>query len=328
MVRCIMLGVGGHGRTHVQRMLAVPDAQIVALVDPSEQSIAATRQRFPALAATPAFADYSAAFAATPADMVIIVSPHSQHMEHGMAALDAGLHVLMEKPFVAGSANARRLIAHAQQKGKHLAVAYQRHLEGPYMYIRGLIQSGEMGQLTMVNAYQAQSWLTGTAGTWRQDPDLSCGGQLNDSGSHLLDVVLWIAGQQPLEVMAQIDNRGTRVDIDSSLSVRFDGGAIASFTVVGSSTINWWEDVSFHCERGTILYRNKELLVARAGEKMPTQVSANEFPPESNPNANFVALLRGEVAEAAAPASCGLAVAQLTEAAWESAASGRPVALR
>jgi predicted dehydrogenase len=239
--------------------------------------------------------------------------------------LDAGLHVLLEKPFVAGSQNAKTIIDHARSLGKHLAVAYQRHLQGPYVYLRDLIQSGELGDIQFITAYQAQAWQKATAGTWRQDPVLSCGGQLNDSGSHLLDVVLWMTGLQPKSITAHIDNRGSRVDINSTLIVTFDNDAVATFNIVGSASIGWWEDVSIHGTKGTALYRNGQLFVARAGEGNPSLIPEDQFPLSSNPDADFADLILERVSEPAAPASCGFNVVRLTEAAWKSAESGQTV---
>ena len=326
-VRFLIVGAGGMGRAHIGNLLRCPEVEFAGLVDPAAAPVAATRERFPQLADTPAYTDLASALAAAGADAAVIVTPHSQHLEQGLACLDAGAHVLMEKPFVAGSQNAQRLIEHAQLRGRHVAVSYQRHLQGPYLYLRRLVQSGELGEVQFVSAYQAQAWLKSTKGTWRQDPELSCGGQLNDSGSHLLDVVLWMTGLTVREVSARIENRGSRVDIDTALTVRFDGGAIANFNIVGSSSIGWWEDVSVHGTKGAALYRNGALLVARAGETRPEPVPESAWPESGDPDRNFVDLLLGRVQEAAAPAACGLAVARLTEAAWKSAEQGAPVRL-
>lgn len=323
-VRFLMIGVGGMGREHIRRLLQVPEAEIAALADPSEAAVAQVKSRFPELADIAVYTDYREAIAEAGADAAVIVSPHSMHFEQGMACLEGGLHVLMEKPFVDGSENAERIIAQAETLNKHLAVAYQRHLQGPYIYIRNLIQNGELGNIRYICAYQAQSWLKGTTGTWRQNPALSCGGQLNDSGSHLLDVVLWATGLEPESVSAFIDNRGTQVDIDSAVTVRFQGGAIATFNVVGSATIGWHEDVSFHGDKGTVLFRNNRILVAKEGQRELVEVK-EELPASSDPNRDFIDLILGKVSEAAAPSSCGLRIARLTEAAWRSAANGSQV---
>ncbi|WP_273366915.1 Gfo/Idh/MocA family protein [Alicyclobacillus herbarius] len=318
-VRFVMIGVGGMGRAHIQRLLAVPEAEIVALVDPSEPAIRAARSLAPQLADVPGFTSLESALATVEADAAVIVTPHSQHFEQGMACLDHGLHVLMEKPFVAGSENARRLIEAAKERGLHMAVSYQRHTEGPYLYLKRLIAQGELGEIRFISAYQAQSWLESTRGTWRQNKALSCGGQLNDSGSHLLDVVLWLTGLTPQAVLAQVDNRGTEVDIDSALTVQFVGGAMATFSIVGSANIGWWEDVSIHGNKGSALYRNGELFVSIGHNQPLRRVETEDLPQGSNPDADFVDLIQGRVASAAAPAECGYQVARLTEAAWQSA---------
>ena len=298
-VRFLVIGVGGMGREHVRRLLQVPEAEIVGLADPSEASIDQVKERFPELVNVATYTDYREAIAQANADAAIIVSPHSMHFEQGIACLDGGLHVLMEKPFVDGSENAERLIAHAANVNKHLAVAYQRHLMGPYIYIRDLIRNGELGTINYICAYQAQSWLKPTTGTWRQNPALSCGGQLNDSGSHLLDVVLWVTGLEPESVTAVIDNRGAQVDIDSAVTIRFQEGAIATFNVVGSASIGWHEDVSIHGDKGTVLYRNNKIFVAKEGQREITEVT-DELPASSDPNRDFVDLILGRVSEAAA----------------------------
>jgi predicted dehydrogenase len=325
-VRVILVGAGGIARgRHIPELREVPEAEIVAMVDPAQRSLDAVTGRWPDMARIPVFASYREALATVPADAAVISSPHNEHLEHGTACIEAGLHVLMEKPFVVGSANAEALVARARARGLHLAIAYQRHVEGAYRYLHDLVQSGVLGTIQTVSAYQAQHWLTGTRGTWRQDPEISCGGQLNDSGSHLLDVILWITGLRPEWVSAAIDNRGAAVDIDSALTVRFAGGALASILVAGSASIGWWEDLSLQGDRGTAFYRNKQIWVAREGASGLSLVPPEELPSNGSLAQNFVDLILGRIPTPAAPAVGGVAVARLTEAAWRSAESGQPV---
>ncbi|MDI9261171.1 Gfo/Idh/MocA family protein [Alicyclobacillus sendaiensis] len=321
----LIVGVGGMGRAHIRNLIQLEEVSIVGLIDPSVDALTLAQNEFPQLQHTPCFASLEEALDQQHADAAVIATPHSQHFKQGMLCLNAGLHVLMEKPFVASSENARTIIDCARRLGRHLAVSYQRHLHGAYMYLRDLVQSNSLGHIQFISAYQAQAWQRATYGTWRQNPELSCGGQLNDSGSHLLDVVLWLTGAKPKSVTARIENRGSPVDIDSALTVELDGGAIATFNVVGSSTIDWWEDVSVHGTKGTALYRNGTVWVALEGEKNPRRVSETEFPPSNNPDQNFVDLILGRVSEPAAPAECGLTVSRVTEAAYVSAETGQTV---
>ncbi len=123
-----------------------------------------------------------------------------------------------------------------------------------------MIQSGQIGKLTFVAALQGQEWLRGTKGTWRQKPELSGGGQLNDSGSHLVDIILWVSDLQPATVFAQIDNRGSKVDILSSLTVQFKDGAIGTISIVGDAP-GWWEEITFYGEKGAVYVRRDRVLL-------------------------------------------------------------------
>jgi predicted dehydrogenase len=179
-----------------------------------------------------------------------------------------------------------------------------------------------------VAALQAQDWLRGTKGTWRQDPALSGGGQLNDSGSHLLDVILWVTDLTPDSVCAQIDNRGSKVDILSGLAVRFKGGAIGSIAVVGDAP-GWWEDVTFYGEEGSLYVRGDRLLLrtrTKSGSAKDQDIT-DRLKYKGDPDKNFVDSILGK-AEPQTPALCGLRVAQVTEAAWESARVGKPVKVK
>ena len=146
---------------------------------------------------------------------------------------------------------------------------------------------------------------------------ISCGGQLNDSGSHLLDIVLWITGMWPVQQQATIDNRGTPVDIDSTVAARFDGGAMATFVVVGSAlgsaTMMYGKYISTTATTAlcSTAWAHRRWPATGAGtggvEAAYGALMVARIP------AFFIHLIQGRVTQAAAPASCGLAVARLTE---------------
>lgn len=320
-IRIGMIGCGGIAHGHVQRLLALPEAQIVALCDTSDASIERLQSRIPQVKGLPVYADYRELLEKEKLDAVQIASPHTLHFPQIMDSLDAGLHVLTEKPMVCSVEHARQVIAKSEQVGKILCISYQRHFQGAFRYMREAFAKGNVGELVFMSALQGQRWLQGTRGTWRQDPALSGGGQLNDSGSHLLDIILWVTGQGVSEVFAFIDNRGAPVDINSAISVRFDNGAEGTFSVVGDSRCGWWEDITFWAEDATFFYRNGKLF-EQLGDAGPKEVT--ELPDYSDPDRNFVYGILGKE-EIQVPAVCGLRVIELTEAAWRSAECGAPV---
>jgi predicted dehydrogenase len=151
---------------------------------------------------------------------------------------------------------------------------------------------------------------------------LGGGGQLNDSGSHLLAVLLFSTGLSVKRCSAFIDNLGCRVDINSALSVEFDGGAQGNLSVVGNGP-GWYEDITIWCEKGAFYMRNGKLEVSDAVGKrrIPT---AEEMPKGGNPDDNFIDAILGK-AEVGCPAIWGLRVIEWTEAAWNSAKTGETV---
>ena len=100
-IRVGMIGVGGIAQGHVQRLLALPEVEIVALADASEKSIENTQERHgEGVAQAQTFADYRELLEKAKPDAVVICTPHTQHFQQAVDSLDAGAHVLLEKPMV------------------------------------------------------------------------------------------------------------------------------------------------------------------------------------------------------------------------------------
>ncbi len=322
-IRMGFIGCGGNASGHVGRCLEMPaEVEVVGLCDPSATSLDRLRERHAAVAEVPSFGDYRDLLAQVPMDAVQISTPHTLHFEQIMAALDRGLHVLCEKPMVCTVAHARQVIARAEAVGRILMVAYQRHLMPQFRYIRNQIMAGELGQIQFVSALQDQAWYRGTRGSWRQQLALSGGGQLNDSGSHLLDIMLWMTGLEVEEVQAFVENFESEVDINSALSLRFRNGAMGNLSIVGNSpTGGMWEDITIWGTKAVVYLRQGKLTVKVAGSNDAYEPTG--LPGASTPDRNFVDAILGRDA-VQVPAVCGLRVIELTEAAWESARQGRP----
>lgn len=292
-----------------------PDAEITALVDNDPKRLEHALERVPALKGVRTYSDYHDMLADGGIDAVEINTPHTLHYEQIMDSLEAGLHVLTEKPMVCSTAHAKDVIRKSEEKNKVLMIAYQRHFQPQYRYIKKVIEDGTIGDVTFVAALQAQGWKKGVAGTWRQIPELSGGGQLNDSGSHLLDVILWTTGLTADSVCAYIDNCGTPVDINSALSIRFTNGAQGTVSVVGDSVARWYEDFTVWGTKGVVFYRNGKITFCNENGEMS---EPDDLPEGGNVDQGFIDAILGRDRNWV-PAELGLRVIQLTEAAWKSA---------
>jgi predicted dehydrogenase len=326
-IRMGFIGCGGNASGHIGRCLEMAnEVEIVGLCDPSEASLGRVRERHQAVAGLPAFGDYRELLAKVPMDAVQISTPHTLHFDQIMDSLGRGLHVLTEKPMVCTVDHARQVIAKAEEVGRVLMVAYQRHLAPQYRYIRNQIMAGELGEIQFISALQDQAWYRGTRGSWRQQLSLSGGGQLNDSGSHLLDIILWMTGLEVEQVHAYLENFESEVDINAALSLRFRNGAMGNLSVVGNSpTGGMWEDITLWGSKAVVYLRQGKLTVKTAGSNDAFEPTG--LPGASTPDRNFVDAVLGRDAVQVPPV-CGLRVIELTEAAWESARTGRPAKVK
>lgn len=156
-------------------------------------------------------------------DAVFIVSPHTLHYEHAKACLERDINVHLEKPMTTDIDQARELIELADSRDLVLQIGYQRHFHPGFMELKKIIESGRIGEVHTVNCYMGQRWISDWQDTWRTNPDLSGGGQLYDSGSHLVDTVLWTTDSEPQAVFATLDSYDTDVDVNSAITAILSG---------------------------------------------------------------------------------------------------------
>ena len=317
-IRIGMIGCGGIARGHVKRLLEIPEAEIVALNDTSEASIARMKEAIPEIKDLPVFEDYLEMLDKVPMEAVEIATPHTLHFQQAMDCIDHGCHMVLEKPMVCTIEHAHKLIAHTKEKDRIIVLSYQRHFQPAFRYMKKVIEEGQLGKITYISALQCQQWKKGTAGKWRQVPELSGGGQLNDSGSHLIDIILWTTGLAVDEVFGYIDNCDTPVDINSALTLKFKNGAQGTVSVVGDAPC-FYEDFTIWGEDGVLFYRNGQLSQCSGDGKIS---QPEELPEGGNPDKNLIDAIFGRDI-VWTPPICGLRVIELTEAAWKSAASGK-----
>lgn len=317
-----LIGTGGIMDWHIGNLLKVPNVTIGALADTSAANIEKTKKRRPELAQASEYASHKDLLAGSKVDAVVIASRHVDHGPQVLDALAAGCHVLVEKPFVGSVAQAKRAIALAKRQKKTLMISYQRHFDPKFRYIRKFVQDGRIGKVQTISSSLGQYWREGTKGSWRQDPKLSLGGQLNDSGSHIQDIALWITGLKPVEVYAALDFSGTKVDINSAVSVRLETDVVWTISVAGH-TPGFWEYLFIAGDKGAIFYQNGELWVTE-GE---TKAKIERFGNYHDHDAGFIKAIRGEAANEV-PGEFGLLVTALSQAAFASAARKRPVRIR
>ncbi|MFP4353993.1 MAG: Gfo/Idh/MocA family protein [Phycisphaerae bacterium] len=326
-VRIAILGCGGMAGGHARKLKVRNDVEIVALcdIDPARIESLCQRRLAEVDPAPARFTDPAEMYDQAKPDAVVIVTPHALHYDQAVEALDRGCHVLLEKPMVTSPDQARDLAEKVQQSGKVLIVCYNTAFTRPMIYVRQAIRDGRLGRLEMVTGYLAQNWKKLTAGSWRQDPAVSGGGQAFDSGAHLLNSLCWSLQDRPAQVFAIQDNQQTPVDINTVLSVRFDSGVLANIAIGGNSLPDA-SHLAYIFENGRIEVDgwSGRWLRACTGEGPLDDLPQGQDEPD--PDANFIETILGNQ-QPLVTAADGLVQAELIDAIYRSADSGAAVAL-
>ncbi len=260
-------------------------------------------------------------------DAVAILLPHHLHYPFAREALQAGKHVLVEKPMVIETEQGQALVSLAQSQGRHIAIGYQRSYLPEYQYVQRMIASGELGTIRFVSAHLEQTWGAGFRSpdgetTWRQKPNEVGGGQLVDTGSHTIAALLEVTGLVPTEVFTYVEKCDLPVDLNTAAAIRFDGGAVGSVIIGGfGHEVTEVVRVVGDKKSARIFFRTvREQALEIDGEV----VDAKAAIPASTPNADFVNAILGRTPKVRANGELGVRVAQITEAFYRSAETHAP----
>jgi predicted dehydrogenase len=131
-------------------------------------------------------------------DVVVVAVSHDQLAGLAEAALDAGAHVLVEKPAAVGSGQVERLQAAAERAGRQVKVGFNHRFHPGIARAAEEVHGGAHGELMHLRGRYGHGGRVGYDKEWRADPVRSGGGELIDQGMHLLDLTHWIAGPLPL----------------------------------------------------------------------------------------------------------------------------------
>jgi predicted dehydrogenase len=326
-LRIGLLGCGRISGRHINCIAERDDAEITAVCDTNPECIEAFQKQAQETdrAQAAAFSDPEQMYEQTDLDAVIICTPHTMHFEHAMTALEKGLHVFLEKPMVTCSEHAYKLAAKAEETGKIVTVGYNTSATPVFSYLRCIINEGRLGKLELVNGYICQNWLEGTRGGWRQDPALSGGGQAYDSGAHLMNSLVWSVNSQVSEVYAMVDNHGSPVDINSTLTVRFENGVMAGITIGGNCS-KMGGSMVFIFEKGRVEidgWGGGWIKVFADNEAEEPELDDEKLTPTDN----FIDALQGFDTVRVTPEH-GIIHSELMDAVYRSSETGEPVRFR
>jgi predicted dehydrogenase len=186
-LRAAVIGLG-IGKSHAKGYLNSSDADLVAVCDMNPERLQQSADEWKVEGR---YVDYHAMFKEADLDVVSVCVPNALHAEVSIAAMEAGCHVICEKPMAVSVGEAEQMVAAAKRTGKQLMVCYNYRYRTDSQWMRRIIQSGKLGQI-----YHASvSWHreTGIPG-WGLfgSKQASGGGAFIDLGVHIIDLALWV----------------------------------------------------------------------------------------------------------------------------------------
>src|SRR5690242_18141330 len=187
------LAIIGCGLIGSKRVAAAAAHEIVAVCDPDAER----RERLAARTAARAVASWREAIAVD-ADAVVIATPHDQLAQIALAAVEAGRHVLVEKPAGRRSSEVAPLVAAAKARSRVVKVGFNHRFHPAILRAKSLADEGQIGPLLFVRGRYGHGGRIGYEKEWRFQPDISGGGELIDQGSHLIDLSRWFLGDLTL----------------------------------------------------------------------------------------------------------------------------------
>jgi predicted dehydrogenase len=292
-LRLGVIGCGGYATgVYAPALASLTDVELAAVCDPDETVTGRFVDAWRGSGVPQAYTDVMQMLDAERLDGVLIATPHSTHAELTRSALSAGCHVLVEKPMSVTPAEAEAVREAGRRAGRHVLIGYKTPYTGALQATRRALEKERCGPLRGVTGYIAQNWQAPTTGSWRQDPDMSGGGQFMDSGSHLVCSLLWALRRDWSEVYSCMANRGTAVDIDSVVIARFEGDILVGLTIGG----RWQPEgtiLRFCCDNGRIEvdgWRGAWARICRAGEE-PEAIADGT---DTSPVEHLCAVIRGE----------------------------------
>lgn len=337
-----MIGIGiiGAGRicaAHATAALALPETRLAAIADVDESRVAAATQAYDCIG----YLGYEALLDDPDVDAVVIGLPHFLHREVTERSLQAGKHVLLEKPMAMTVEECDAMLAAADAAGKSLMVAHSQHYFPQNLAARELIRNGDLGTLVLANdAWYKGFWEGGKRPKWFLENSKG-GGMWAMNGSHMIDRLCFLLDSQVTAVKARVGNPVFGLSTDMGIAyLDFACGVSATIQHLGyRDGVNRFDAEISGTEAQLKVGgdgNRAELWRSRSGtwEEVPvapTQLPTRPGAPEPSPI--FGAQLRDfalGLVEQRAPsisAEYGRHIVQVLTACEESSATGREVVL-
>jgi predicted dehydrogenase len=253
-----ILGGGNISHTHTRAALEIDGVKVAAVCGQNAEKTG----RLAEAAGAAAYQELDAFLGHRPMDAVLIGSPSGLHAQHGIAAADKGLHVLVEKPIDITAERADALIAACDNARVKLGVFLQDRTAPDIRKLKRVIDSGELGKPILVSAsvrwyrppeyYRNSRW----RGTWALDG----GGALMNQGIHTVDLLQWLFGDVST-VSARALTALHEIEVEDTVvaTLGFSSGAIGNLEAATSAYPGFSRRIEMTWSEGTVVLENDRI---------------------------------------------------------------------
>lgn len=259
-MRFAILGAGVIGAVHARLIESLgAQATLAAVVDVEFPRADALARRYGARA----YASAAEAYAGDAIDAVAVCLPSALHTGAAVEALQAGKHVLIEKPIAVSLEAADEIIAAERESGRIVGVISQRRFQPPAIAVKEAVDGGRLGRITSGLAesafFRPQEYYD--SGDWRGTRAIDGGGALMNQGIHALDLLIWMLGV-PVRVVARTGSVAhERIEVEdvAAATIEFENGALGVILASTAARPGLPVRLAVHGDQGTAVMEEDRL---------------------------------------------------------------------
>jgi len=342
-VGVIGLGIGRH---HIRGYQTHPAAEVVAIADPDKVRLYEIGNQY---GVDKRYISGEQMIEQEGLDVVSVATPNKFHKSLTIAALEAGCHVLCEKPMAMNAQEARAMLAAAEKVDKRLMIDFSYRFSEQSQALKAQVESGVLGEVYFARTLWHRRRGLPRFGGWFGQKALSGGGPLIDLGVHRLDLALWLMGYpRPVWVMGRTyDPIASALATEQGLDYDVEDLAVAMITFENGATLeleaSWaayvqekeWMETRLFGTQGGLVQRNlnetyefeAEIYVERDGVEFDVKLHpSRRHDPSLNAMYHFVDSIVNDTPHTATGEE-GLLVMEILDAIYQSAEEGRPVCI-
>lgn len=340
MVGIAILGTGRLGGNYIDVVDKIPNAELKLVAENRPDAAAPWQEKFPDVEFV---TDYHAALERDDVDIVIGALPHWLHYQAGLDAVQSGKHVFLEKPLALSSNEGREMIDAAKANGVKLMTAHTQRYYPAVQAMKKLVDSKRLGEVVMAHDMWHKPYEPWTRPPWMLIAAQG-GGMGQMDGTHEIDRLMWIMGDDLETVSAQIgqvtypkaDNPKIDCDDTAMCFLRWKSGKVATISRMAWRVGNTEYGADFFFTNGMAKFRlqygqgegqETAMYIADTDGGTWSKEEVRENDPLLEEFAEFVAAIERGDADTPIPQEHGLRVLKVFEATEESARTGREVTI-